>query len=185
MSESTAVRSPWRTVDLAYVALFAVVIAVCAWVSIPMTVPFTLQTFAVFAALGTLGGRRGTFAVAVYILLGAVGLPVFAGFQGGAGALLGTTGGYILGFLGSALVYWVITKCWGTKPIVMALAMVLGLLVCYAFGTAWFMQVYARQSGAVGLMTALGWCVFPFVIPDLAKLALAMLLSRRVSRFLK
>lgn len=185
MSDSTAARSSWRTADLVYVALFAVLMAVCAWVSIPTAVPFTLQTFAVFAALGTLGGRRGAFAVVVYILLGAVGLPVFAGFQSGAGALLGTTGGYILGFLGSALVYWAITRRFGTKPLIMALAMFLSLLVCYAFGTIWFMQVYARQAGPVGLLTALGWCVFPFVIPDLVKLALAMLLSRRVSRFLK
>lgn len=185
MSEAATIKSTWRTVDLAYVALFAVLIAVCAWVSIPMTVPFTLQTFAVFAALGILGGRRGTFAVVVYILLGAVGLPVFSGFQGGLGALLGTTGGYILGFLGSALLYWGITRWLGSKPMVMAAAMVLGLLLCYGFGTAWFLQVYAKTSEAVGVMTALSWCVFPFVIPDLAKLGLALLLSRRVGKYLK
>lgn len=180
-----ATTSTWRTVDLAYVALFAVLIAVCAWISIPLTVPFTLQTFAVFAALGILGGRRGTFAVVVYILLGVVGLPVFSGFQGGAGVLLGTTGGYILGFLGSALLYWGITRHFGSKPFVMALAMVLGLLVCYGFGTVWFVQAYAKTSGAVGAMTALGWCVFPFVLPDLAKLGLALVLSRRVRKYLK
>ncbi|MEG1593869.1 MAG: biotin transporter BioY [Oscillibacter sp.] len=185
MTDTTASNSPWRTVDLAYVALFAVLITVCAWVSIPLAVPFTLQTFAVFAALGILGGRRGTFAVLVYILLGAVGLPVFAGFKGGLAALLGTTGGYLLGFLGSALVYWAITKCFGSKPAVMLLAMVLGLVLCYAFGTFWFVRVYTQTKGAVSVLAALGWCVFPFVIPDLAKLGLALLLSRRVGKHLK
>ena len=95
-----------KTLTLTYIALSAALIAICSWISIPTTVPFTLQTFGVFAALGTLGGRRGTLAILAYLLLGLVGLPVFSGFQGGPGVLLGTTGGYILGFLASALLYW-------------------------------------------------------------------------------
>lgn len=185
MSDAAPAKSAWRTLDLAYVALFSVLIAVCAWVSIPMAVPFTLQTFGVFAALGLLGGRRGTFAVAVYILLGAVGLPVFAGFQGGIAALLGATGGYILGFFSSALLYWGITGCFGSKPVVLLVAMVLGLGLCYTFGTLWFVQVYSKANGTVGVMTALGWCVFPFILPDLVKLGLAVALSRRVGKYLK
>lgn len=178
MSTAAAVKSKWSAKDMAYVAIMAVVIAICSWISIPTTVPFTLQTFAVFLAVGVLGGRRGTFAVLVFILLGAVGLPVFAGFQGGIGVLLGTTGGYIIGFLLSALLYWAMTRALGEKTPVMVAAMVLGLIVCYAFGTAWFMTVYARNAGAIGLGTALGWCVFPFVIPDLVKIALAVGLTR-------
>lgn len=174
-----------RTTDMAYIALFAVGMAVCAWVSVPMAVPFTLQTFGVFLALGALGGRRGTWAVAVYLLLGAVGLPVFSGFQGGLGALLGATGGYLLGFLAAALVYWLVTAKLGTSRPAEALAMALGLAVCYAFGTAWFLAVYARTTGPIGLAAALSWCVVPFLLPDLIKLALAAALSRRLGRFLK
>ena len=171
--------------DLAYTALFTVLLAVCAWITVPLTVPFTLQTFGVFAALGTLGGRRGTYAVAAYLLLGLAGLPVFSGFRGGPGVLLGTTGGYILGFLASALLYWAVTARFGSRPGVMAAAMVLGLVVCYGFGTAWFLAAYARTTGPIGLGAALGMCVFPFIVPDLAKLALAMFLSRRLARHLK
>ena len=166
-------------------ALFAGLIAACAWITVPAAVPFTMQTFGICAALFVLGGRRGTWAVGVYLLLGFVGLPVFSGFQGGPGTLLGTTGGYILGFFAMAAVYWLMTAWLGEKLPVSILAMVLGLLVCYIFGTIWFMVLYARNSGPIGLATALGWCVFPFVIPDLAKLALAALLARRVSRFLR
>lgn len=184
MTTST-VSTRLRTRDLTYIALFAVLMAVCAWITIPMTVPFTLQIFAVFAALATLGGRRGTYAVAVYLLLGAVGLPVGAGFQGGLGWLLGTTGGYIVGFLCIALIYWLITARLGESLPVSIAASVLGLLVCYLFGTAWFMAVYARSTGPVGIMTALGWCVFPYVIPDLLKLVLAVTLSQRVKAFLR
>lgn len=174
-----------RTRDLAYIALFAVLMAVCSWISIPTMIPFTLQTFAVFLAVGVLGGKRGTLAVLVYILLGAVGVPVFAGFQGGLGILLGNTGGYIIGFLFTALLMWLMEALLGKKLWVLAVSMVLGLIVCYAFGTAWFMVVYARNAGAVGLGTALGWCVIPYIIPDLVKIALALLLSRKLRTILK
>ena len=62
--------------------------------------------------------------------------------------------------------------------------MVLGLAVCYAFGTAWFMVVYTHNSGAIGLGTALSWCVFPFIIPDLVKMALAISLSEQLRKAL-
>lgn len=173
-----------KIVAMVQIALFAAIIAICSWIQIPLTVPFTLQTFAVFCTLGILGGKNGTISVLLYIILGAVGVPVFAGFSGGVGVLLGTTGGYIIGFLFTALLYWAITHFFGNKLPVMILAMALGLVVCYAFGTAWFMLVYARTTGAVGLMTALGWCVFPFILPDCVKIALAILLAKRIPKHL-
>ncbi len=173
-----------KIVAMVQIALFAAIIAICSWIQIPLTVPFTLQTFAVFCTLGILGGKNGTISVLLYIILGAVGVPVFAGFSGGVGVLLGTTGGYIIGFLFTALLYWVITHFFGDKLPVMIIAMALGLVVCYAFGTAWFMLVYARTTGAVGLMTALGWCVFPFILPDCVKIALAILLAKRIPKHL-
>ena len=176
-----AVKPKMRTVDMAYIAMFAVVMAVCAWISIPAAVPFTLQTLGVFLTVGMLGGKRGTLAVLIYLLLGAVGMPVFAGFNGGLGYMLGSTGGYIVGFLLSALTMWGFEAALGRKTWVLAVSMVLGLAVCYAFGTAWFMVVYARNSGPIGLMTALGWCVIPYIVPDLVKIALALLLQKLLS----
>ena len=173
-----------KTIDLAYMALGAVIITVCSWISIPTTVPFTMQTFAVFCVLGLLGGKRGTISILVYILLGAVGVPVFAGFSGGFGIIIGPTGGYIVAFVLMGLLYWLIEALFGSKLYIRIIAMLAGLLVCYAFGTAWFMFVYARQSGAVGLGTALAWCVIPFILPDLAKLALAVFLSDKLRRAL-
>lgn len=184
--EKTAVSGSQhrKIVAMVQIALFAAIIAICSWIQIPLTVPFTLQTFAVFCTLGILGGKNGTISVLLYIILGAVGVPVFAGFSGGVGVLLGTTGGYIIGFLFTALLYWAITHFFGDKLPVMISAMALGLVVCYAFGTAWFMLVYARTTGAVGLMTALGWCVFPFILPDCVKIALAILLAKRIPKHL-
>lgn len=169
--------------DLVYIAVFAGIMAVCSWISIPAAVPFTMQTFAVFFAFAVLGERRGTLAVLVYILMGVVGLPVFAGFQGGIGALAGASGGYIIGFLGSALVMWGMEKLAGRKPWMQVLIMILGLLVCYAFGTAWFMVVYMASTGPVGLLTVLGWCVFPFLLPDVLKILLALVLGRRIGKY--
>lgn len=178
----------FRTLDLAYIALFAVLMAVCAWISTPKTpvsVPFTLQTFALFAALATLGGRRGLWAVVVYLLMGLVGLPVFTGFQGGPGVLLGTTGGYILGFIGSALIYWLVTAKLGASVPVTVCGCLLGMLVYYAFGTVWFLALYTAAKGPISLTAALAACVVPFVVPDLLKLALAVLISRRVKKHLR
>ena len=183
MSTSAVVRN--KTLDMVYIALFAVLIAICSWISIPTTVPFTLQTFGVFVTVGVLGGKRGSFAVLIYLLLGAIGVPVFAGFTGGMGIMLGNTGGYIIGFLASALVMWLMEIILGKKTWVLALSMVLGLVVCYAIGTAWFMIAYAHNTGSVGLVTALGWCVIPFIIPDIIKIVLALIVSNRVSKLMK
>ncbi len=176
----TAAAGKLKTLDIVYIGIFAVLIAICSWISIPTTVPFTLQTFGVFMAVSILGGERGSLAVLVYILLGAIGIPVFAGFTGGLGILMGSTGGYIVGFLFSAIVMWGIEVLFGNRPLVRILSMLAGLLVCYALGTVWFMAVYSSGNGPVSLMTVLGWCVFPFVIPDVIKITLAYLIAPRI-----
>ncbi len=173
-----------NTRDMVYIAMFAVLIAVCSWISVPATVPFTLQTFGVFVTVGVLGGKRGSLSVLVYLLLGMIGVPVFAGFSGGISCLLGSTGGYIIGFLFSALVMWGMEMAFGKSRFVLVLSMILGLMVCYLFGTVWFMTVYARTTGAIGVMTALGWCVFPYIIPDGIKIVLAMILCKKVAQII-
>lgn len=171
-----------KTRDIVFIALFAVLIAVCAWISIPSVIPFTMQTFAVYLTLNFLGGKKGTVSVCVYLLLGLIGLPVFSNFNAGAGALFGATGGYMIGWIFSGLVMWLSEKVLGKKMWVQAVSMLAGLIVCYITGTAWFMFVYAHNTGPVGLWTALGWCVFPFIIPDLLKLGLALWLSQRLKK---
>ena len=169
-----------QTKDAAMIAVCAAVMAVCSWISIPAAVPFTMQTFGVFLAVGLLGGRNGTLAVVIYLLLGAAGLPVFSGFTGGIGHLFGATGGYIIGFVFSALLMWLMEHLLGRSLKALVASMIAGLLVCYAFGTAWFMVIYARDSGSIGLITALSWCVFPYIIPDALKILLAAVMTRRL-----
>jgi len=180
---NAAATSKSKTYDLVYIGVFAVLMAVCSWISIPTAVPFTLQTFGVFMAVGVLGGKKGTASVGLYLLLGVLGVPVFAGMTGGIGVLLGTTGGYIIGFFFSALVMWAMEKLPGKRSVIQVISMIIGLLVCYTFGTLWFMMVYMKNQGAVGLMTVLGWCVIPCIIPDILKIVLAYGLSRKLKKY--
>lgn len=173
-------------------AVFAALTAVCAWIRVPGLpglVPFTMQTFGVFAALLFLGGKYGTLSVMIYLLLGVAGAPVFAGFTGGVGVLAGVTGGYITGFLLGALAFWGLEALFvrmgrfGLPARILSLAVC--LLVCYFFGTCWFALIH---EGALNLTTfggALSACVLPFVVPDLIKLSLALLLHNRLAPLLQ
>lgn len=182
------------TYDIAVIAVSAALITICSWISIPVgPVPVTLQTLAVLAVLLTTGGRRGTIAVAVYLALGAIGVPVFSGFKGGPAAFAGPTGGFLIGFLAAALVYWLLEKLvfarlmtTQKKKIIFGFVIsVIFELVMYTVGVIWFMTVYAAQTGPVGLVTVLGWCVIPFIIPDIVKIAAAVIISSRASGFVR
>ena len=166
------------------IALMAVVIAACSWLTIPATVPFTMQTFAIFAVLLIIGGKEGTAAIGLYLLLGLVGVPVFSGFRGGVQHLIGPTGGYIIGFLLSGLLYLVLEGPikkykWVKWPV-----MVVGLLLCYLLGTIWFVVVYGMRGTSYGFIEALGLCVFPYIIPDLLKIGLAALVAGRIRKLI-
>ena len=187
MEEQMKTKTKFTILDLTQIAFFTALMAVCAWIVVPVpNIPFTLQVFAVFVALCTLAGKKGTISIVIYVLLGALGAPVFAGFKGGFGALLGTTGGYIAGFIFSGLIFWLVTALIKKRNFgVLLLACVLGLLACYIFGTAWFMVVYMQKTGPVGILTALTWCVIPYIIPDLVKILLAISVSKAVRRVMK
>ena len=154
-------------------SLFAALMAVCAWISLPFPpVPVTLQTFGLLLSLGILGGKWGTAAVLLYLAMGLVGLPVFAGFRGGAGALLDATGGFLWGFPVGCLVFRLTEKL-GTLP-----AMVFCQLACYLCGCLWF----SLWAGDAGVPAAFLVCVVPYLLPDSIKLLLARHLSRRIRR---
>ena len=169
-------KSKFKTVELAYMALGAALITVCAWITVPFTVPFTMQLFAVFLSLVLLGGRNGTIAVAVYLLLGAIGIPVFSGGKGGFSVLIGPTGGYLWGMLLIGAGYWLLTRLLGKKLWVEIVSLLIGLLFCYLFGTIWFSVL----NPARGFFASLSICVLPFILPDLLKLALALVLGRKL-----
>lgn len=158
-------------------AMLTALLAVCAWISVSVgDNAVSLQTFAVFLTLGLLGGRLGTVTVLAYLLLGAVGVPVFTGFRGGIGALLGPTGGYLWGFLVACLMYWLLEN-----RLPRWLNMAFGMLCCYACGTLWYYFAYAE----VTLWPVILTCVIPYIVPDVIKIILALTISDRLRELLR
>lgn len=158
-------------------ALFSVFITLCAWIQFPLAVPITLQTFGVFLSLLVLGGYYGTISVLAYISLGLIGLPVFSGFQGGFSALLGAGGGYIIGFLALALIYWFFEKVF-SKKIADYVGLTLGLVVCYLLGASWYSEVYAASGKT--FLTSLAMLTAIYIIPDAIKLILALIIKGKI-----
>ena len=169
-----------KTKNLAFCALMAAVTAVCAQISIPLPggVPLTLSVAAVYLSGAFLGPGLAFASQLIYLLLGAFGLPVFAGFSGSLGVLLGSTGGYLLVYPLMAAAVALGRRLWGGKLPSWAASMLIALLLCYAGGTAWFMAV-TQKSLAVSLAA----CVFPFVPVDLCKIALASAVGSRLAVF--
>lgn len=162
--------------------LMTALLCICSWLCIPVgSIGITLQSFAIALILGLLGGKWGTVTVAVYLLLGAVGAPVFSFFRGGLGALIGATGGFLLGFLAQALLYWLLTALLPDSSRMALAALCLSQLMCYAVGVFWYCTVYSSglSIGAI-LMT----CVVPYLLPDTLKLLLAHTLTARLRKFL-
>ena len=167
----------FKTIDIVMVSLAAALMCICSWIQIPSAVPFTLQTFAVFFIALVLGTWKSLAAMLIYILLGIVGLPVFSGFQSGIGALLGATGGFVIGFILSVLIVSLSAGRKGSSLPFKIIGLAVGLAVCYATGTLWYAVVYGGGS----VVGALGVCVVPFVIPDIVKVSLALIIAEKVS----
>lgn len=166
-------------------AMMAVIIVLCSWLTIPAAVPFTMQTFGVAAALNLLGGKRGTAAFVIYLLLGVIGLPVFHGFNSGPGVLFGVTGGYLTGFLLMGLAFWLITWRLGNGLAVRIAAFSVGVILLYIFGTAWYIILFAVKGSPVSIAAALASCVLPFIVPDIAKIALSFVIAERLKPYIK
>ena len=157
-------------------ALFAALIAICSQIMVPLPftpVPINLALLAVWVCGGVLGAKKGVVSVGVYILLGAIGVPVFHGLQGGLGIMAGPTGGYIIGFLPAVAIMGLLSQCRGRPRRKGAAAnaiftIVIGLpalAACYGLGTAWFMI-----STGTGFAAAMLLCVIPFIPGDILKL---------------
>lgn len=159
-------------------AFFTALTAVCSQILIPIPfVPISLALFAVHLTGALLGPKYGSLSMVAYALLGAVGAPVFAGFTGGLGILMGNNGGYIFGYIFCAFIVGILCEKWGNTFPKMCLAMALGVIACYVFGTIWFMIITKNA-----LWQSLIYCVFPFLIGDILKIILAALLAKALRK---
>lgn len=182
-SISTQPKSVFSVKQIALVGLMAAIICVLAPFALPIPispVQITLGTLAIYFVLTVLGLKLGTISVVVYILLGLAGLPVFAGFTGGAGKLLGPSGGYILGYIFMALICGFFIDKWDNNLFLSFLGFLLGTAVLYLFGSLWL-----TYQTTVTLSQAIVAYVLPYIPGDLIKLILAMILGRQVRMRLK
>lgn len=141
-----------------------------------------MQTFGVFLALLMLGGAKGSLCVLVYLLLGAVGAPVFAGFRGGLSCFLEAGGGFLIGFLLIGLSYILFEKLFWGRSFFKILGLATGLCLCYLTGTLFFVRLYMQNGSPIGFFGALLITVVPYILPDAIKLYLAFLLWRRFQK---
>ncbi len=177
--------------DICYIAMFVAVMTVCSWMSVLIgSVPVTFQTLGVCLTAGILGWKRGTIAIGSYIALGLCGAPVFAGFTGGFAKLAMPTGGYILGFLPTALIVGCVSDLVGKKfgkrkYAALSIACLLGMFACYAVGVLWFMIYNMGTQGAANFLAAVLVCVVPYLPFDFAKIAVAVFLVFKLKKHIK
>lgn len=166
---------------LVLASLLAALIAVGGYIVVPIgPVPIVLQNLFVLVAALLLGARWGAAAVAVYLLAGACGLPVFAGGGGGLGHLFGPRGGYLFGFLLAAWVVGAISEASGRQPLFEIAAMLLGSLLIYAVGVPWLKTLLGFSYGK-----ALAVGMYPFIVGDLIKIGCAFAIVKSVRPLLR
>lgn len=160
--------------NMVFIAVFTAVIAALSQVSIPMPnmVPITLQTFAVSLAGYFLGVKKGLASVGVYVLLGAVGAPVFASFKGGFAVLIGYTGGFIWGFL----ILAVLCGIFADKKIGMAFG-VLGIVICHLLGSLQYMILSGN-----GFFASVALVSLPYILKDLLLIPVAFFISKAIKK---
>ncbi len=153
-----------------YSTIMAALITVGAYIAIPIgPVPVVLQNLFVMLAGLLLGGRWGFVSVTVYLLAGAVGLPVFAGGTGGLGKFVGPTGGYLVGFAAAAFVIGSISERGKGRILIDVVAMLTGTIIIYAFGVSW-LKIATGMSTAQALVAGM----VPFLPGDALKIAVAI-----------
>ena len=170
-----------KTISMA--GLMAAVICILGPLSIPLPfspVPISLTNFVIYFTIYIVGMKLGVVSYFIYLLIGLVGLPVFSGFSSGPVKLFGPTGGYLIGFIFMALICGIVIEKFENRYLFRFIGMVVGTVVCYAFGTAWL----AYQAG-MSFSAALAAGVIPFIPGDLVKIVLALIFGTQIRKSLK
>ena len=165
--------------DIAVISVFVAVISVCGFVTVPLSVPLTMQVFGVFLSIGLLGTKRAVACIAAYLLIGVAGVHVFSNFQGGAQVLFGQTGGFLVGFVLSAVISGTLIKKLKGGFLAVFFSMLLGLLACYICGVLWLLIGFSFDLKAAIILTA------PLFAFDIVKIALAAALSIRLKKYVR
>ena len=171
-----------RVQSMIFISLFATLMCIGAWIHFPSVVPATMQTFVVFCALGLIGSKKTFLMLVIYIFLGAVGLPVFSGFNSGLGALTGPTAGFIWGFLLGVPVFYIFEKYFSHKKSLIIIGYIIYILIHYIPGALWYCVFSAEALTVGGIISSSLVTVVPFILPDAIKLMLSLLVIDRLKK---
>lgn len=177
-----------RIENIALIALFVSIISISSYISLPFPIPFTMQTFGIFLTVLCLGYIKGGIAVSCYVVLGALGAPVFSGFSGGLAHLFTPTGGYIIGFIPSAfLTGWLISLANKSKrrELWSFVAVEIGNIVLYLSAIIFYIMFYTEGDMLSRIGVSFSLCCLPYILPDCLKNLLAVQIVRRVEKILK
>ncbi len=182
-SSASASKMRLSTSTIAMVGVMTAITCILGPLALPIgPVPISLTHISIFLGIYALGMKLGTLSYLLYLLIGLIGLPVFSGGAGGPAKLFGTTGGYLIGFIFMALIAgWFIDH--SDKLYMHLIGMILGDAICYLFGTLWFVQIYTgADGGRMSFAGALAICVYPFIIGDLIKMVICLVVGPVVRR---
>lgn len=165
--------------EIVLIAIYIALLCVFSWTSIPFVIPFTLQTFMIFVIGFTLSTRSALLTIIIYLLLGVIGVPVFSGFGSGISYILGPTGGFLISFVIQILFISLLSKKNETTIYKIVISLI-SLFICYSIGLLWFMFVYQTP---LPFFDALSKVVLPFIVPDIVKMILALIVSKRLKAY--
>ena len=169
-----------KTIKISYTALCTALFVVCSWIVVPISPPITLQALAVFVSVGVFGAKLSLTAYIVYLILGMLGLPVFAGFNGGIHVFVGPTGGFLIGFLFAIPLCGFMIRILGRRTVFLALSMSSGLIITYICGTVHYAVIWIDGPLITSVSAATLQCVVPFILPDILKIIAAVCITVRL-----
>ncbi len=173
------------TRDLAFIALAVALLVICSFIAIPTPAGhITLQLFAVLLIASIFDIKKSFVSVSLYVTMGLIGLPIFAGFRGGLGVLFDTSGGFLASFIIISLLLPSARYIFGNSRIAILISSIICILITYVVAALWLCFITAGGLSAKNFGFYLTLSSLPYIFPDLAKLVLALCIAPRVRKFI-
>ena len=169
------------TYNISLIAFFTTLLVISSWFTIPFVIPFTLQTLVIFIFIQVLDLKKSVVILLIYFLLGIIGIPVFNSFQSGLVVFIGPTGGFLIGFIPMIIVSKLLTlnksnKTSKSKNLSTFISLFIGLVCCYVISVLWYILIYDTSTNVLSAFSIL---VLPFIIPDIIKIIISIMIVKR------
>ena len=166
--------------DVVNIGISVCLLIISSWIQIPLTIPITLQILSIFVISGIFSFKQSFVSVIIYIVLGIIGLPVFSMFNNGIGVIVGYNGGFIVSFILIPIIVNIFNYKTKDNYKLLFVSFIVSLLMVYILGSIWFMKVYLMNTGTISYINVLAIAVIPFIIPDIIKIVIALIIIRKI-----